>query len=80
MCSIFYTKYLYFHLNVLEVNKPVLIVRPDNGSIGPKHVAFYVLLMVIAVVLDGNINTLYKVFTFCNIINFYVPWTKCVGP
>jgi hypothetical protein len=26
--------------NVLEVNEPVLIVRPDDGPIGPKHVAF----------------------------------------
>jgi len=24
--------------NVLEVNGPVLIVRPDDGPIGPKHV------------------------------------------
>jgi len=30
--------------NVLEVNEPVLIVRPDDGPIGPKHVALYVLL------------------------------------
>jgi len=46
--------------NVLEVNEPVLIVRPDNGPIGPKHVALCVLLMVIIDVLDGNINTLFK--------------------
>jgi hypothetical protein len=32
--------------NVLEVNEPVLIVRPD-GLIGLKHVALNVLLMVI---------------------------------
>jgi hypothetical protein len=42
------------------VNEPVLIVRPDDGSIGPKHVALYVLLMVIIDVLDENINTLGK--------------------
>jgi hypothetical protein len=40
------------------VNEPVLIVRPDNSPIGPKHVALYVLLMVIIDVLDENINTL----------------------
>jgi hypothetical protein len=34
------------------VNKPVLIVRPDDGPIGPKHVALYVLLMVIIDVFD----------------------------
>jgi len=44
--------------NVLEVNEPVLIVRPDDGPIGPKHVALYVLLTVIKDVLDGNINSL----------------------
>jgi hypothetical protein len=33
--------------NVLEVHEPVLIVRPDDGPIGPKHVALYVLLMAI---------------------------------
>ena len=33
--------------NVLDVNEPVLIVRPDDGPIGPKHVALYVLLIVI---------------------------------
>jgi hypothetical protein len=48
--------------NVLEVNEPVLIVRPDDGPIGPKHVALYVLLMVITDVLDENINTLYKIW------------------
>jgi len=47
--------------NVLEVNEPVLIVRPDDGPIGPKHVALNVLLMVIIDVLDKNINTLYKI-------------------
>jgi hypothetical protein len=46
--------------NVLEVNEPVLIVRAGGGPIGPKHVALYVLLMVILDVLDGNINTLFK--------------------
>ena len=46
--------------NVLEENEPVLIVRPDDGPIGPKHVALYVLLMVIIDVLDENINTLFK--------------------
>jgi hypothetical protein len=45
--------------NVLEVNEPVLIVRPDDGLIGLKHVALSVLLMIIIDVLDGNINTLY---------------------
>jgi len=45
--------------NVLEVNEPVLIVRPDDGPVGLKHVALYVLLMIIIDVLDGNINTLY---------------------
>jgi len=30
--------------NVLEVNEHVLIVRPDDGPIGPKHVALNVLL------------------------------------
>jgi len=45
--------------NVLEENEPVLIVRPDDGPIGPKHVALYVLLMVIIDVLDENINTLF---------------------
>jgi len=44
--------------NVLEVNEPVLIVRPDGGPIGPKHVALYVLSMVIIDVLDENINSL----------------------
>jgi hypothetical protein len=47
--------------NVLEGNEPVLIVRPDNGPIGLKHVALNVLLMVITDVLDGNINTLYQI-------------------
>ena len=42
---------------MLEVNEPVLIVRPDDGLIGPKHVALYVLLMLIIVgVLDENIK------------------------
>ena len=42
------------------MNKPVLIVRPDDGPVGPKHVALFVLLMVIVDVLDGNVNTLFK--------------------
>jgi hypothetical protein len=49
--------------NVLEVNEPVLIVRPDDCPIGPKQVALNVLLIVIIDVLDENINTLYK--TYC---------------
>jgi len=32
--------------NVLEVNEPVLMVRPDDSPIGPKHVALYVLLII----------------------------------
>ena len=46
--------------NVLEVNEPVLIVRPDDGPIGPKHVSLYVLLTVIIDVLDENIDTLFN--------------------
>ena len=46
--------------NVLEVNEPVLIVGPDDGPIGLKHVALYVHLIVAIDVLHGNINTLYK--------------------
>jgi len=46
--------------NVLDVNEPVLIVRPDDCPIWPKHVALYVLSMVIIDVLDGNINILFK--------------------
>jgi len=42
------------------VNEPVLIVRPDDGPIGPKHVVLYVLLMGTIDVLDGDINTLFK--------------------
>jgi hypothetical protein len=33
--------------NVLEVIEPALIIRPDDGPIGPKHVALNVLLIVI---------------------------------
>jgi hypothetical protein len=46
----------------VEVNEPVLIVTPDDGPMRPKHVALYVLLMVIIDVLDENINTLFKYF------------------
>jgi len=42
------------------VNEPVLIVSPDDGLIGPKHVTVYVLSMVVIYVLDGNINTSFK--------------------
>jgi len=45
----------------LEVNEPVLIVGPDDGQIGPKHVALNLLLIVIIDVLDENINTVYKI-------------------
>jgi len=44
----------------MDVNEPVLIARPDDGPIGPKHVALYVLLMLIIDVLDENINTSFK--------------------
>jgi hypothetical protein len=45
--------------NVLEVNKPVLTVRPDDGPVGLKHFALNVLLMAIIDVLNENINTLH---------------------
>jgi hypothetical protein len=32
---------------VLEVIEPVLIIRSDDGPIGPKHVALNVLFVVI---------------------------------
>jgi hypothetical protein len=48
--------------NVLKVNEPVLIVMPDDGPIGLKHVALNVLLIVTIDVLDGNIDTLYKIW------------------
>jgi hypothetical protein len=51
--------------NGLKINKPVLIVRPDNGPIGPKHVALNVLLIIIIDVLDENINILYKIKVYC---------------
>jgi len=58
------------------VNEPVLIIKPDDGPIGPKLVALYVLLMIIIDVLDGNINTLFSCFGFlisylacCELIN-----------
>ena len=44
--------------------EPVLIVRPDDGLIGPKHVALYVLLMLITDVLGGNRNTVFKICVF----------------
>jgi len=50
---------MFWHYQVI---KQILIVRPDDVPIGPKHVALYVLLMVIIDVLDGNINTLYKIW------------------
>jgi hypothetical protein len=60
----------------MEVNEPVPIVRPDDGPIGPKHVALHVLLMIIIDVVDGNINTLFRCFGFlisylvcCELIN-----------
>jgi hypothetical protein len=43
--------------NILKVNEPVPIVRPDGGPIGPKHVALNLLSVVIVDVLDENINT-----------------------
>jgi hypothetical protein len=46
------------------VNEPVFVVRPDDGPIGPKLVALYVLLMVVIDVLDENINTLSKHGTY----------------
>jgi hypothetical protein len=49
--------------NVLEVNEPVLIVRPDDGPVGLKRVALNVRLIVIINVFDENINTVYK--TYC---------------
>ena len=67
-----FTKVVWYHTtfvnnlgsqNVLETNEPVLIVRLDDGPIGSKHVALYVLLMVITDVLDGNINSLFKFYT-----------------
>ena len=48
--------------NVVEVNEPVLKLRPDDGPTGLKHVALNILLMVIIDVLDENINTLYKIW------------------
>jgi hypothetical protein len=48
--------------NVLEVKEPVLIVRPDDGRRGLKHVVLNVLLMVKIDVVDENINTLYKIW------------------
>jgi hypothetical protein len=45
---------------MLEVNESVPIVRPDDGPIGPKHVALNVLFMVIIDALNENINALYN--------------------
>jgi hypothetical protein len=59
--------------NVLEENEPVFIIRPDDGPIGPKHVAFYVRLMVIVGVLDKRINTVLK--HLCE-VNKLVPFTS----
>jgi hypothetical protein len=42
------------------MNEPVLIVRPGDGPIGSKYVALYLLLMVIIVVLDRNIFTVFN--------------------
>jgi hypothetical protein len=50
------------------MNEPVLMVRPDDGPIGSKHVALYVLLMVITGVLDKNINTLFKQLFFARFL------------
>jgi hypothetical protein len=64
--------------NVLDVNEPVLIVRPYDGPIGPKHVALYALLMVIIDVFDENINTLFTKMLFtlreikCGSIYIYI--------
>jgi hypothetical protein len=55
-----HSKYNLGSQNVLGVNEPVFIVRPDDGPIEPKHVALYVLTKVIIDVLDKNINTLFK--------------------
>jgi len=52
-----YYKNMFIHTGLVE---PVLIARPDDGPIRPKHVALYVLLMVIIEVLEENINTLFK--------------------
>jgi hypothetical protein len=52
------------------MNEPVLIVRPDDDSLGSKHVALYALLMVIIDVLDENINTLFKHGKISGQINF----------
>jgi hypothetical protein len=56
----YYKNWFIHSQNVLEVTEPVLIVRSDNDPIGPKHVALYVLLMVIIDVADENINTLFR--------------------
>ena len=53
------------------MNEPLLIVRPDDGPIGPKHVALYVITMVIRVVLDENINTLFNPQA-TNVIYIYI--------
>jgi len=50
----------WYDVILLEANEPVLIVRPNDGPIGSKHVALNVLFMVIIDVLDENINASYK--------------------
>jgi hypothetical protein len=42
------------------VNEAVLVVRSDDGLIGPKHVALYVLLMVIIDVSNENMDTVFN--------------------
>jgi hypothetical protein len=39
------------------VNEPVLIARPNDGTIGPKHGTLCVLLMAIIDMLDEKIYT-----------------------
>jgi hypothetical protein len=57
--------------NVLEVKKPVLIVRSNDGPVGLKYVALYELLMVIihVNVLDENTDILYKIWNISGQIN-----------
>jgi hypothetical protein len=53
--------------NVLLVKEPVLIVRPDDGPIGLKHVALNVYLRIIIYMLDENINAFYKALNFISL-------------